>query len=260
MPLIQTSNIGANIIKNQAGLDSRRDIDRTYGKMKEPDERGAPALRLEFLNRLDDVIVFAAADLDLVNIRHRAARHPRTAPWPAACSSSHARGPGSDQERHQPDTWARPWVPRGRRFPETRYRGAAQGRVRGLQEGVVADAPSPDAERPVFTGINESAATPAVLTTSPPSAGRPHVVAGRRGRRPAPAHARPPQRGPRVPSAPKARTPPPAALAASVLGRRLRASRPRSPSRVASDLVEWLADAPPDAAALAASPEASRRC
>jgi ATP-dependent Clp protease ATP-binding subunit ClpC len=82
--LIMTSNIGASIIKNQAGLGfSSRDVDKTYEKMKanlmnEVNRHFRP----EFLNRLDDVMIFRPLseedltqilDIELKGIRERLA-------------------------------------------------------------------------------------------------------------------------------------------------------------------------------------------
>ena len=62
--LIMTSNIGANIIKNQASLGFKRtSADRTYEDMKkELLDEVEKHFRPEFLNRLDEVIVFQALD------------------------------------------------------------------------------------------------------------------------------------------------------------------------------------------------------
>jgi ATP-dependent Clp protease ATP-binding subunit ClpC len=58
--LIMTSNIGANIIKNQASLGFKRtSADRTYEDMKkELLDEVEKHFRPEFLNRLDETIVF----------------------------------------------------------------------------------------------------------------------------------------------------------------------------------------------------------
>jgi len=60
--LIMTSNIGADIIKNQATLGFRKTTEEmTYEKMKETLIKEVERhFRPEFLNRLDDVIVFRA--------------------------------------------------------------------------------------------------------------------------------------------------------------------------------------------------------
>jgi ATP-dependent Clp protease ATP-binding subunit ClpC len=62
--LIMTSNIGANIIKNQASLGFKRtSADRTYEDMKkELLDEVEKHFRPEFLNRLDEVIVFQSLD------------------------------------------------------------------------------------------------------------------------------------------------------------------------------------------------------
>ncbi|MEW6355634.1 MAG: ATP-dependent Clp protease ATP-binding subunit [Planctomycetota bacterium] len=84
--LIMTSNIGADIIKNQTSLGFRRTTEeQTYETMKkqlmgEVDR----AFRPEFLNRLDDIIVFRAltrdnlrkiVDLELAEVRDRLKDH-----------------------------------------------------------------------------------------------------------------------------------------------------------------------------------------
>jgi ATP-dependent Clp protease ATP-binding subunit ClpC len=58
--VIMTSNIGADVIKNQSGLGFRRSTDdQTYDNMKKQlMEEIDKHFRPEFLNRLDDVIVF----------------------------------------------------------------------------------------------------------------------------------------------------------------------------------------------------------
>jgi ATP-dependent Clp protease ATP-binding subunit ClpC len=58
--LIMTSNIGANIIKNQSSLGFKRtSADRSYEEMKkELLEEVEKHFRPEFLNRLDEIIVF----------------------------------------------------------------------------------------------------------------------------------------------------------------------------------------------------------
>ncbi|MBI4605617.1 MAG: ATP-dependent Clp protease ATP-binding subunit, partial [Planctomycetes bacterium] len=58
--LIMTSNIGANIIKNQSSLGFKRtSVDRSYEEMKrELLDEVEKHFRPEFLNRLDEVIVF----------------------------------------------------------------------------------------------------------------------------------------------------------------------------------------------------------
>jgi ATP-dependent Clp protease ATP-binding subunit ClpC len=64
--LIMTSNIGADVIKNQSGLGFRRSTDeQTYDNMKKQlMEEIEKHFRPEFLNRLDDVIVFRSLTKD----------------------------------------------------------------------------------------------------------------------------------------------------------------------------------------------------
>jgi len=60
--LIMTSNIGADLIKNQAGFGfGKRSVEANYEKMKEMLKKEVDRhFRPEFLNRLDDLIVFKA--------------------------------------------------------------------------------------------------------------------------------------------------------------------------------------------------------
>ena len=82
--LIMTSNLGAEVIKNQAGLGFRRSgAEETYETMKKQlMAEIEKAFRPEFINRLDDVIVFRAltkedlrtiVDYEFVHVRERAA-------------------------------------------------------------------------------------------------------------------------------------------------------------------------------------------
>ncbi len=69
--LIMTSNIGADLIKNQAGFGfGKRTAEANYEKMKDMLQKEVERhFRPEFLNRLDDVIVFHALTRhDLVTI------------------------------------------------------------------------------------------------------------------------------------------------------------------------------------------------
>lgn len=69
--LIMTSNIGAELIKNQAGFGfGKRTAEANYEKMKDMLQKEVERhFRPEFLNRLDDVIVFhALTRVDLVTI------------------------------------------------------------------------------------------------------------------------------------------------------------------------------------------------
>ncbi len=69
--LIMTSNIGADLIKNQAGFGfGKRTAEANYEKMKDMLQKEVERhFRPEFLNRLDDVIVFhALTRVDLVTI------------------------------------------------------------------------------------------------------------------------------------------------------------------------------------------------
>ncbi|MDR4509257.1 MAG: ATP-dependent Clp protease ATP-binding subunit [Candidatus Brocadiaceae bacterium] len=64
--LIMTSNIGADVIKNQASLGFRKITDETsYEVMKEQLKKEVEKhFRLEFLNRLDNIIVFKPLNKD----------------------------------------------------------------------------------------------------------------------------------------------------------------------------------------------------
>lgn len=64
--LIMTSNIGADLIKNQAGFGfGKRTAEANYEKMKDMLQKEVEKhFRPEFLNRLDDVIVFHALTKD----------------------------------------------------------------------------------------------------------------------------------------------------------------------------------------------------
>jgi len=82
--LIMTSNLGAEVIKNQAGLGFRKVTDeQNYETMKKQlMEEIEKAFRPEFINRLDDVIVFRAltkedlrtiVEYEFAHVRDRAA-------------------------------------------------------------------------------------------------------------------------------------------------------------------------------------------
>jgi ATP-dependent Clp protease ATP-binding subunit ClpC len=64
--LIMTSNIGADLIRNQAGFGfGKRTAEANYEKMKEMLQKEVDRhFRPEFINRLDDVIVFHALTKD----------------------------------------------------------------------------------------------------------------------------------------------------------------------------------------------------
>ncbi|MGQ9591611.1 MAG: ATP-dependent Clp protease ATP-binding subunit [Planctomycetota bacterium] len=64
--LIMTSNIGASIIKNQTGLGFKKtSVDRSYEEMKKDLlEEIEKHFRPEFLNRLDEIIVFQSLSRD----------------------------------------------------------------------------------------------------------------------------------------------------------------------------------------------------
>ncbi len=87
--LIMTSNIGAELIKNRGGCGfGRRDEESSYERMKEMIEKeGERHFRPEFLNRLDEVIVFKSlvredmvtiVDYELRKVRERLVDHGLT--------------------------------------------------------------------------------------------------------------------------------------------------------------------------------------
>jgi ATP-dependent Clp protease ATP-binding subunit ClpC len=82
--IILTTNIGADMIRNKDGFGfGKRDEDSTYEKMKEMLHKEVERyFRPEFLNRLDDIIVFRSltrenleliVDLELTKVRNRLA-------------------------------------------------------------------------------------------------------------------------------------------------------------------------------------------
>jgi len=84
--LILTTNIGAEMIKSRAGFGfAKRDEDAGYEKMKDMLHKEVERhFRPEFLNRLDDIIVFKAlsrddlytiVDFELRKVRERLAEH-----------------------------------------------------------------------------------------------------------------------------------------------------------------------------------------
>ena len=84
--LILTTNIGAEMIKSRAGFGfAKRDEDASYDKMKDMLHKEVERhFRPEFLNRLDDIIVFKAlsrddlytiVDFELRKVRERLAEH-----------------------------------------------------------------------------------------------------------------------------------------------------------------------------------------
>jgi ATP-dependent Clp protease ATP-binding subunit ClpC len=160
--LILTSNIGASIIKNQAGLGfASRDTDKTYGKMKDNLMNEVHRhFRPEFLNRLDDVIVFKPLekkdlvnilDIELRGIRDRlAARGLKLELSPTAQELIIKHGTNLEMG-------ARPLRRAVERFLED---ALSEELLKGEFEGskkVIADAASADAEALTFTGVGEEA-------------------------------------------------------------------------------------------------------
>ncbi|MGQ0552395.1 MAG: ATP-dependent Clp protease ATP-binding subunit [Planctomycetota bacterium] len=163
--LILTSNIGASIIKNQSGLGfTSRDADKTFGKMRDNLMNEVHRhFRPEFLNRLDDVIVFRALeikdlaailDIELRGIRARlASRGLKLILTPAAQELVIKQGTNLDMG-------ARPL----RRAVERLLEDAlSEELLKGTFEGfkqITADSPSPDAEALTFVGEAEVAPPP----------------------------------------------------------------------------------------------------
>ena len=160
--LIMTSNIGANIIKNQSGLGfASRDTDKTFGKMKDNLMSEVNRhFRPEFLNRLDDVIFFKPLqkedlvrilDIELRGIRARLeSKGLALELTPAAQELVIKAGTNLDMG-------ARPLRRAVERYLED---ALSEELLKGEFEGckrVIADAPAPDAERLSFTGVSEPA-------------------------------------------------------------------------------------------------------
>ncbi|HEX5011167.1 MAG TPA: ATP-dependent Clp protease ATP-binding subunit [Planctomycetota bacterium] len=160
--LIMTSNIGASIIKNQAGLGfASRDTERSFGKMRDNLMNEVHRhFRPEFLNRLDDVIVFRPLqnadlvrilDIELRGIRDRLASKGLQLELTQAAQDLVIKQ-GTNLEMG-----ARPLRRAVERFLED---ALSEELLKGEFEGskkIVADAPTPDAGRLTFTGINEPA-------------------------------------------------------------------------------------------------------
>ena len=130
--IIMTTNAGAEVTSytNIFGFDRGRDDAASYEQMK---ERLKVAIekyfRPEFLNRLDDVIVFHAPDQGRpeADRRHRAGQGPQAAERPGPEAGPDRRGQGvPDQEGLQPRL-RRPAAAPGDREPDRgpALRGAA---------------------------------------------------------------------------------------------------------------------------------------
>ncbi len=160
--LIMTSNIGATIMKNQAGLGfASRDVDKTFGKMKEHLMVEVQRhFRPEFLNRLDDVAFFkpllkedlvTILDIELRGIRARLeSKGLQLELTPAAQEVVIKAGTNLEMG-------ARPLRRAVERYLED---ALSEELLKGEFEGcrkVIADAPAPDVERLVFTGVSEPA-------------------------------------------------------------------------------------------------------
>jgi len=164
--LIMTSNIGASIIKNQSGLGfASRDSERSFGKMRDNLMNEVTRhFRPEFLNRLDDVIVFRPLqsedlvkilDIELRGIRDRLEQKG------LALELTQAAQDLVIKHGTNLDMGARPLRRAVERFLED---ALSEELLKGEFEGarkIVADAPSPDAERLTFTGVAEPAEVPA---------------------------------------------------------------------------------------------------
>jgi ATP-dependent Clp protease ATP-binding subunit ClpC len=167
--LIMTSNIGASIIKNQAGLGfASRDADRTYEKMRDNLMNEVNRhFRPEFINRLDDVIVFRPLlsedlvkilDIELAGIRNRLTSRG------LALELSQAAQDLIIKDGTNLDMGARPL----RRAVERLLEDAlSEELLKGQFEGckkIVADLESPEAERITFIGVAAEAAPVATAT------------------------------------------------------------------------------------------------
>jgi ATP-dependent Clp protease ATP-binding subunit ClpC len=160
--LIMTSNIGASIIKNQAGLGfASRDSERSFGKMRDNLMNEVHRhFRPEFLNRLDDVIVFRPLqredlvkilDIELRGIRDRLQSKGLHLELTQAAQDLIIK------QGTNLDMGARPLRRAVERYLED---ALSEELLKGEFEGskrIIADAPTPDAERLTFTGVNEPA-------------------------------------------------------------------------------------------------------
>ncbi len=163
--LIMTSNIGASIIKNQSGLGfATRDSDKNFGRMKSNLMNEVNRhFRPEFLNRLDDVIVFRPLEVkDLVailDIELRGIRARLTAKGMALELSPNAQEMLIKQGTNL-DMGARPLRRAIERFLED---ALSEQLLKGKFEGakkIVADCESAESEELVFTGVDQPAEVP----------------------------------------------------------------------------------------------------
>jgi len=160
--LIMTSNIGASIIKNQSGLGfASRDSERSFGKMRDNLMNEVHRhFRPEFLNRLDDVIVFRPLqNADLVRILDIELRgiRDRLASKGLQLELTQAAQDLVIKQGTNLDMGARPLRRAVERYLED---ALSEELLKGEFEGskkIIADAPTPDAERLVFTGVSEPA-------------------------------------------------------------------------------------------------------
>jgi len=168
--LIMTSNIGASIIKNQAGLGfASRDQDKSYEKMRSNLMNEVNRhFRPEFLNRLDDVIVFKPLqsedltrilDIELRGIRERLLQRGLKLELSQAATDLVIKS-GTNL-----DMGARPL----RRAVERLLEDAlSEELLKGEFEGskrILADAASPEAEHLTFTGVGAAAEVPTAAPT-----------------------------------------------------------------------------------------------
>ena len=137
--IIMTTNAGAETgATNSFGFPGSRDDAKSYEKMKE-DFTGSieKYFRPEFLNRLDDIIVFHSLNRDNLKAdhRHRAVEGPRPAPRPRPGADPDDRGRGvPDRQGVQPRVRG-PAAPPLDREPDRgpALRGHPQRQVQGLQ-------------------------------------------------------------------------------------------------------------------------------
>ncbi|MBM3985715.1 MAG: ATP-dependent Clp protease ATP-binding subunit, partial [Planctomycetes bacterium] len=160
--LIMTSNIGASILKSQSGMGfASRDQDKTFVKMREHLMSEVHRhFRPEFLNRLDDIAFFKPLqeedlvrilDIELRGIRARlGSKGLQLELTPAAQELVIKAGTNLEMG-------ARPLRRAVERYLED---ALSEELLKGEFDGcrkVIADAPSPDVERLVFTGVSEPA-------------------------------------------------------------------------------------------------------
>ena len=134
--LIMTTNAGAEAIKNESTFGFQKaDDDASYDSMKSRvQEQIEKVFRPEFLNRVDDIIVFRHLNRERPEGRHRdgGPEGPRAAQGARPGPGADRRLEGADRQQGlQGPRFRRPSVAPGDREPDRgpALRGAAQGRV-----------------------------------------------------------------------------------------------------------------------------------